>query len=312
MNIKMCEKEFSRLGFRLFICALLINGTQIVGQYIGMLVNREWAQNMDIMLAWMMIPMYAVGYPLAFWVLGRHGDKRVIAKHRMKPAHFILAFMMSYALLMGGNIIGLAVTAVIGFVKGEPVANNLNELVSGGNLWILAVYVVILAPICEEILFRKLLCDRVVKYGQGMAVAISGITFGLAHGNFNQFFYAFFIGCFFAFIYMKTGNVKYTIGLHMIVNFIGSVVGGLLVREVDLTKPTNSDMVIYAVYLLFIFGIVIAGAVLFLVNLSRFKLQSGEITIAKGSRFVTVVVNAGMGLYFIAFILLMAAQALLL
>ena len=36
--------------------------------------------------------------------------------------------------------------------------------------------------------------DRLLGYGQKTAIIISGIMFGMAHGNFSQFFYAFGIG----------------------------------------------------------------------------------------------------------------------
>lgn len=63
---------------------------------------------------------------------------------------------------------------------------------------------------------------------------------------------------------MKTGEIKYTIGLHMMVNFIGSVVGGLLLQNVDLSgdlfRMSPSEIVILALYMLLIYGMVIAGA----------------------------------------------------
>lgn len=310
MNIKMCEKEFSGLGFRLLGSIIIVNAMQICGYMTAMAINKEWVENFESMVSWMMIPQYAIGYPLAFLLMHKGGDKRVIGKHRMTFGQFIMAFMMTYAVMMAGNLIGLGVTAGIGFLKGEPVVNGIADLIESGNIWVLSIYTVILAPIFEELLFRKMLCDRVVKYGQGMTVIVSGITFGLAHGNLNQFFYAFFIGCFFAFIYVKTGRVQYTIGLHMLVNFMGSVVAGLLLQNVDLEKPANGDMIVYAVYLLVICAILIAGAVLWLAGLSKFKMEPGEIAIVKGSRFVTVAVNAGMGTFCIVSMLMMVVQAL--
>ena len=43
-------------------------------------------------------------------------------------------------------------------------------------------------------MFRKLLIDRIVPFGQRVAVVVSGLAFGLFHGNFYQFFYAFSLG----------------------------------------------------------------------------------------------------------------------
>ncbi len=311
MEIKAYKKDFSSLGLRMLLAAVAIFGVQIVSQYVVLWIRPEWINDINIMLAATMIPMYAVGFPVAFFIMSRGKTTQISQKHSMKPFQVILAFLMSYALLMAGNIIGLCVTMGIGFIKGEPVVNNLAEVVGGGNIWISAIYMVILAPVFEEYLFRKLICAKALPYGQGMAIVISGLMFGLFHGNFNQFFYAFFLGCFFAFIYVKTGRLRYTIILHMMVNFMGSVVGGLLLQNVDLEQITVSGMVISALYLLCVFAIVITGAVLLLANLSKLKADAGEISVPKGSRFDIAIVNVGMVLYCMVFLIMMLIQAFL-
>ncbi|MDE7132707.1 MAG: CPBP family intramembrane metalloprotease [Lachnospiraceae bacterium] len=301
MNTKMYRKDFSGLGFRMACSAVLIFAIQTVGQYIVAAINPDWAENMDIMLASTMVPLYVLGYPLAFLIL-RSKEKRTIEKHKMTLGQLILAFMMSYGLMIAGNLIGVFITLGIGILKGNAVNNPLMSVVTGGNIWISAIYIVLLAPVYEEFLFRKLICDRVAKYGQGTAVVVSGLMFGLFHGNFNQFFYAFFLGSFFAFIYLKTGQLKYTIGLHMVINFIGSVLGGLLLQNVDMQTPMG--LIIFALYALCVYGIALAGGVLFLVNRPKMKLEAGEITIEKGSRFKTVIGNAGMIVYCLLFLIL--------
>ena len=290
--------------------AVAIYGVQIAAQFLLVYFNADLARNMNIVLAATMIPMYAFGYPIAFLILSGGNNRRTIVKRRMRPLHFFVAFLMSYALLMAGNIIGLIVTLGIGFLKGEPVRNGLNDLVGNSNIWITSIYTVLLAPIFEELLFRKMVCDRVVKYGQGAAILLSGLLFGLFHGNFNQFFYAFFIGSFFAFIYVKTGNIKYTIGLHMMVNFIGSVVGGLFLQKVDLENLTPIALLVSALYAFIIYGIVISGLVLLLVNHSKLKADAGEIVLEKRQRNKIALVNVGMILYYIFFLFFMIYQAL--
>lgn len=184
---KNIQKDFSNLGLRMVASAILIFGIQILGQYIILAINPSWFSDMNIVLAATMIPMYALGYPLAFVILQAGAEKRTIEKHKMKTVQFIMAFLMSYALMMLGNIVGVGVTNGIGFLKGEPVDNGLTDIVSNGNIWLTSIYTVLLAPVFEEYMFRKIICDRLVKYGQGMAIIMSGFMFGLFHGNFNQF-----------------------------------------------------------------------------------------------------------------------------
>lgn len=311
MDTKACRKEFSRLGLKMLACAFIINGVQIAGQLFLAQWKPEWASNINVVLAFTMIPQYAIGFPCAFLVMSDISDKRQIEKHKMKIWQLLLAFMMGYTLLMAGNLIGLGFTYGIGVLKGEPVSNALEDIVSNTNMWITAIYTVLLAPIFEELLFRKMICDRMVKYGQGAAIVLSGLMFGLFHGNFNQFFYAFFIGSFFAFIYVKTGNIKYTIGLHMGVNFIGSVVSGLFLQYVDLENPTLIGMLIAALYSVFIYGIVIVGFVFLLVNLSKLKVDVNYHPLMKRQRAKDMLINVGMILYYIFFLILMIVQALL-
>lgn len=315
MGAKVYKKDFSDLGLRMVVGAVLIFGIQILSQYIILSIDSSWIGNMNIMLAATMIPMYAIGYPLAFVVLQAGVERHTPEKHKMKPVQFIMAFLMSYAIMMLGNIVGVGVTSGIELLKGKPVDNSLADIVSNGDIWITAIYTVLLAPIFEEYMFRKIICDRLVKYGQSMAIVMSGLMFGLFHGNFNQFFYAAAIGFFFAFIYVKTGDIKYTIGLHMMVNFMGSVVGGLLLQNVDLSgdlfRMSMSDIVMLALYMLLVYGMVIAGGVLLLANLSKFKVSPGEITIRKGNKFEISIINVGMVIYCELFVLMMIGQALL-
>ncbi|MBP3476744.1 MAG: CPBP family intramembrane metalloprotease [Lachnospiraceae bacterium] len=306
MEMKMYQKDFSRIGWKMLLSTILIFAIQIGCQQLVLMLKPEWMENYDIMFAAGMVPLYVVGYPVAF-LLMKQKDTRRMEKHSMKPWQILLAFMMAYALLVAGNLVGLGLTAGIGLLKGEPVTNALLNVITGSNIWISAIYIVLLAPAFEEILFRKLICDPMVKYGQGTAIVVSGIVFGLFHMNFNQFFYAFLLGCFLAFIYVKTGDIKYSIILHMMINFVGSVVGGLLLTEVDMESPIG--MGIYAVYSLCIYAVVIVGIVLWVINKSKMTVEPGDVAIEKGKRFKTVIVNPGMLLYCIVCLVIMIVQA---
>ena len=67
-------------------------------------------------------------------------------------------------------------------------------------------------------------------------------------------------------------------------------------------------MIIYLGYALLLIILVITGIVLFVKNRKNFVLSSGEITIEKGSRFTTMIVNVGMILYCIFWIVMIVMQ----
>lgn len=149
--------------------------------------------------------------------------------------------------------------------------------------------------------------------------------FGLFHGNLNQFAYAMLLGMFLAFLYVKTGNLKITIGLHMCINFMGAVVSVLLLKAIHLDEYQEIVMnggdaqavmdfmmaylpgwIGYMVYVLFILAVVITGIVLFIVFRKRFALDPGQIP--KGQRFKTVICNPGMLCYCIFWIVMILLQ----
>ena len=208
----------------------------------------------------------------------------------MTAGQWIIAFLMCYGLMYAGNLIGTALTFGIGMVKGTGVDNPLVSTVMQLNPWVTFVIAVLIAPTAEELLFRKLLTERIVKYGELTAVLASGLFFGLFHGNLNQFSYAFLLDLFLGFIYVKTGKLRYTIGLHMAINFIGSSLGTWMLRVTGymdtmetLTEFLNTkDLEVLAdlgngIVGMFIFGsyasliLMMAGAGLILTWLNRKK-----------------------------------------
>lgn len=307
MNTKAYQKDFSSIGIRMLISTAVILLLQIGTQSFALTLFPQWRDDLTILLVVTMVPLYVLGFPFSFFLI-RNKDVPSIEKHTMTAGQLVVSFLMCYGIMIVGNLIGLGITAGIGLIKGSPVQNALLNVVTGGSLWVTAIFTVLCAPVFEEILFRKLICDKVLKYGEGCAVILSGLIFGLFHMNFNQFFYAFFLGCFFAFIYVKTGNLKYTILLHMAINFFGSVLG-VIIMTLDQTKPYAAA--ISAIYSFCVFGMAIAGIVLLVVKRHSLTFAPGEIVIEKGQRFRTMILNAGMLLYCLVLLAIMLAQAFL-
>ena len=265
-----------------------------------------------------------VGMPVLIAVVKRMPGEAP-AKKSITPGQFVLALIMCFALMYCGNLVGTLITTVVGVLKGSAVDNALMTYATGSNMIVTFLYMVICAPILEEYIFRKLIVDRTVKYGQGVAVVLSGLMFGLFHGNLNQFAYAFLLGMFLAFLYVKTGELKVTIGLHMCINFMGAVVSVLLLKAIHLEEyqevimnGADSQAVMdymmkylpgwigYMIYVLFILAVLVTGIVLFIVYRKKLKLEPGQI--AKGRRFKTVIGNPGMICYCIFWIAMIIIQ----
>ena len=161
-----------------------------------------------------MLPTYAIAYPLIFLMFKMVPAQTGVEKKKMKVSHILIAFTICYAGTYLANIVGTFITTIIGMLKQNEVDNVMANLTGNLSLWANFLIVVIAAPIMEELLFRKFIIDRTAPSGEGVSMLLSGLLFGLFHGNLNQFAYAFIIGVLFGFIYVKTRNIIYTIILY--------------------------------------------------------------------------------------------------
>lgn len=327
MDVKQERKTFNRIGLIFFAASLVILAVQnLTGFLLREYVSMAARQDMNLLMTLNVIAVYAIGMPIIILLLKTVPDRKP-EKHKMSVGNFLIAILMCYSLVYITNWIGMGITYLIGLVKGNPVQYNVQIVTTALNPALNILYTVICAPIVEELVFRKCLINRTLKYGEGVSVLLSGLMFGLFHANLNQFVYTFVMGVFWGFIYVKTGRIIYSMIMHAVMNFFGGVVAPLLLQLVTKAAAGAMDYVngeaqfsaildmisAYGVlfcYALLILGAVIAGIVLLIVFRKRFKLSDGEIKIPKGKGLIVVFVNVGM-MAFVAFYIYQIVQQLL-
>lgn len=183
------------------------------------------------------VSFYFVGVPIAAIMLlfarPEAVSDSVEPKTKLTFGKWMKYLCMAFAFMYAGNWIGNIVTGVFGFIVGHPITNPVASALDGASWIISTISMVVIAPIFEEMLFRKLLIDRMQAYGEKTAIVASALAFGLVHGNFSQFFYAFGVGLLFGYIYCKTKNIWYTISFHMVINGVCGVLTGYLSSKID-------------------------------------------------------------------------------
>lgn len=135
-----------------------------------------------------------------------------------------------------------------------------NAGLDGSISFILMCYSVILAPINEELIFRgvtmRLARQSLPFWGANL---LQAVLFGILHGNWLQGCYAAALGILLGFIAEKGGSIYYSIFMHMLFNFWGTVIAELF-GEVEDTMAAAIAMLVVTVVstiaglLLFIFG----------------------------------------------------------
>lgn len=201
----------------LFSAILQSTADSIIRMTIPAVAGADW-------YPWVlsMLPMYLVAMPISLMIF-RLCESDTPKEKTMAFPVWLGLLAICFALTYAGNLIGSIVNLIISVLSGQPVINELASMTSASPFWVNLLFVGILAPIMEEIFYRKLLIDRWRHFGDVPAILLSALVFGLIHGNFSQFFYAAVVGALFGYVYLKTGKIRYTIFLHMAINLVGGV-----------------------------------------------------------------------------------------
>lgn len=209
---------FSRMGFSLL---LLFFTTLAVQTLLSLLCSAFAPQLWDtnwIDLTISSLAMYGVGVPLAYLPL-RRVPCAIPAQQPMSPARFVRITCIAFSVLVAGNLLGMLLTEYIQYALQRKVSDPVDMLLQGNHLLASFIALVLLAPLFEELFFRRLLVSRLLPFGGRFAMVFSALLFGLFHGNFSQFFYAFGVGLILAYLYIRTGSLGYSIFLHVFINF---------------------------------------------------------------------------------------------
>lgn len=220
------RKAYLRVGAALFAMAAITVGLQLASLALnnaGLLAaESEWAQ-----WAYSLAPLYLAAVPVALLIL-RGAPRDEAPGEPLSFKRFLLFLLFCFPLMYAGNLIGTLLSLLLSGFQAE---NPLSSLAGSDNVWLKLLFMVILAPLVEEFVFRKQLIDRTVRYGEKTAILFSGLSFGLFHMNLYQFFYAAALGLLFGYVYVRTRRLHYTVALHMIVNFLGGVVAPWVVKQ---------------------------------------------------------------------------------
>ncbi len=314
-GIRQARKRFSIMGFS----ALLILLVSSVVQILVMTAFPQWLQNSWGMWACTFGPIYLVGVPAGLLLL-RAVPAQKPEKHAIKPRQYIFLLLICFCMMYAGNLVGSILTSVLQGILGTSPVNPILNYATHQSVLQKILFLVILAPMIEEFVFRKQLIDRMRPYGEKAAIFTSAVMFGLFHGNLSQLFYAAALGLVFGYVYVKTGKLRYSMGLHMIINFLGGVVGPMFLEHLDFTALGNLGqfdfsalmpmlpwVIAFGLYSLLLFGLAIAGLVILCIYAKKIRLAPGELQLPGSTLWKAVCGNVGMIMLLLACLAMIAS-----
>ena len=193
-----------------------------------------------ILFSLQVFAMYIVAFPI-FVLCVRRLPSALRRKGSLSFEEFVVLFFISEGAMIFGALASNLITSFLSGALGYDITNATSDLLLGTPIWLVILVAVIIGPIIEELIFRKYFIDKLGVFGDRCAIVVSSVAFGLFHGNLSQLIYATMLGFILGYVYTKTGCVKYTALLHMVINFVGTVPALLLSESYDRLSSIAPD-----------------------------------------------------------------------
>ena len=297
---KKVHGAYARVGLALAVMLLSIRVVQL----------RLAQTDLDPLLI-LFPPIYCIGLPAFLLVLGRNREKREPPRS-LSPGRFLPLIPACFFVMFTGNILGMLLQNLLGYYilpfPGEGLL-QLDLPYSTDYQLIQALLLAFAAPVMEEFVFRRCVLDRLRPYGEKAALLISALLFALFHSAVNQMCYAFLLGLIFGTVYLKTGKLRYSMILHVLINSMTSLVlpallewaeDSLSAEGVELATAKLTDVIalpgvlVMLLYLALLLVLSLLGAVVFFFGVRERELSPN------GARVKTALSSWGILLFLAA------------
>lgn len=221
-----------------------------------------------------------------------------------KPRYFGRAmgmFPAGYGAAMTMQIITLLLAWLLQNTAVSDSFNATENMFSSADMTcavIMFVYTTVFAPLFEEFWFRGLVLRSLKPYGNGFAIFISAILFGLTHANLAQFFYATVIGIVLGYVAVQTGSIVTTTVMHAMFNGIAGVTSLFLAHPdvaeymtkadkgiVPEVTPAVSAMLAWTIAVLMFALVGFIMAVVKLVHIRRYRVPKMQTELSSKTRW---------------------------
>lgn len=149
---------------------------------------------------------------------------------RKRRAEFTIPFekpkagtlLQSIGISVCGIPIALMLSALASLLSSAGADSS--EDIAKYPVWLAIIAFAIVPAVVEEYVFRGLILGAYMKVDTRAAVVISSLFFALLHFSLGSILYGFFYGCLFAIIRIATGNMIYSMAMHLVFNAVNVMV----------------------------------------------------------------------------------------
>ena len=248
-------REACHVGLACAALALVPIVTMLVQPLLHAVVLAILPSAKDSVLYWWSIgslPMYTVAMPCAYAVFRLCPAAAPERRRRLSVGAFFGVVALAMTLSLVGGFFANGLEKVLPFLPDRVTDSAVSLKAEQTPLWMLLLFSVLLAPLFEEWTYRKLLVDRLTRYGTLPAILSSGVVFGLIHGNLQQLCSTLPVGVLLAYVYLYTGRWELSVLLHALLNLLGGVLP-IVLQRIAVAYPATASALptAYGTFLLF-------------------------------------------------------------
>lgn len=280
-------RDYKKTCYKLGLYLICILALRIGAEGLSALVSPLLMNITDVDLLYAASLLYSALFmqilPSVLAVLMLKYSFKNIAGGFHPPKNSKKAFANFPAIYGAGMTINLITAGVMFLITG---GGDINDTVNSLGIapptitssLILFVLLVVVAPLFEEFIFRGAVMNLLKPYGGGVAIFVSAFCFGIYHGNFQQFFYAFALGILLGYVSYATNSMFCNTMLHAMFNSVSGILMILVstdaVRTVSLdplAELTDSQHLIITLYAIFMIAILITALIGFIAMIVKLK-----------------------------------------
>lgn len=209
-----------------FTCMLVVSmvGASLMTMAAARLTDKVTT---DLLMVLNDVGIYGLGLPVLLAIghfLPGTGPFPLRPVRALRPVTFVRAAAVGYGSCMAVNLVSLLLLTAIRTLTGLPEGSSVNGMMDQVSPWASLILISLVPAVGEELIFRGYLYRKLIRFGQLPYILISAFFFGSFHGNLEQFFYAFVLGCWLGYLVCRTGSVVYGMMIHLFINFFSSCV----------------------------------------------------------------------------------------
>lgn len=318
---RTARRNFGRLGWALLVVLGVLSAVTFLLMLCIAVAAMDPSRDIRFLLVydfpyWVLcrLPLYALGIPAAMLIL------KGVPKSTPESRRFPLGRVLYFALLANAMqvVLSMAVSIPVNLLAKTP-AQAAPEPVT---FWYL-LDIVLLSPVLEELLFRKMLLDRFRRYGEKLAILVSAVVFAVSHMDLRLVVVNLALGAVLAYVYLRSGRVRYCMLIHSLSNFCAAGMMQLFLNRLSpkafmamqmedlgmFTPDVLLELLPLAVYTLIYYILVVVGLVLLIRNRKKAVFEPAEQPLTKNQAVHALFGSAGMTL-FIGVSLLMLLNSL--